>query len=92
MCTLTESTPTWARLKSVSSIHSAEANVSLTPRLPEQETELSSSTRNWMPRLWTSETNGAILSAMPLADVSDSRLGIVANCGEVGGVGHARSG
>ena len=42
---LTPSTPTAARLNSVSSAHSAEANVLLTPRLPAHAAEFSSSSR-----------------------------------------------
>ena len=46
MWRLTPSTPTAARLNSVSRSQRAEANVSLTPRRPVHEAEFSSSRRN----------------------------------------------
>ena len=93
--TLTPSTPTLAKLNSVSSIHSADANVSLTPvrpRHPASAAEFSSSTRNARPRAWAAATYGATGRARPLEELSLSRFGIDGKTGESGSVRQPCSG
>ena len=58
---LTPSTPTLTISNSVSSIHSADANVSLTPEVPAQATEFISSSLNLRPWAWAMATKGATL-------------------------------
>ena len=73
---LTPSTPERAVANSVSSIHSADANVSLTPGWPAHATELSSSMRTVAPCLCAY----AIASPAPVsrsrAESGLSRFGI----------------
>ncbi len=90
--TLTPSTPTLAKPNSVSSIHSAAANVSLTPARPSQAAEFSSPIRNCSPRACATATYGATGSASPIDELSLSRLAIDAYDGEAGLVTHASSG
>ena len=84
----TPSTPARAMLKRVSSTHSAEANVSLTPRAPPQETLLSSSARNGMPRAWAVAIAAAMLVAGPAAAAGARRLEMVGNSDESRAVKH----
>ena len=74
---LTPSTPARAIANSVSSIHSADANVSLTPVWPAQATELSSSIRNGgAVAVRDRDRSRAIPSSRSRAESASSRFGI----------------
>ena len=81
-----------AKWNIVSSAHSAEANVSVTPLAPWQEAEFISATRNGRLWRWATAMNGDIGVARPAEELSASRLGIDGKPGLVGSVTHARSG
>ena len=81
-----------ARSNSVSSTHSADANVSLTPRLPEHDAEFISSTPEREPVSCARRDDGATPAARPAEELSLSRFGIDGVVGEVGSVTQARRG
>jgi hypothetical protein len=78
--TLMPLTPMWARPNRVLSIHSAEANESLTPRVPPQEIALTSSMRIGLPERCEVSTNGCSWVTKPLDAESASSSGIVITC------------
>ena len=73
---LTPSTPERAIENSVSITHRAEANVSLTPGMPLQATELSSSTRKVAPWLCAYAISSPAPLSSPRVEAGASRLGI----------------